>query len=241
MNVRARRCVAVIPARGGSKGLPKKNLRLLGGKPLVACAITTALSCKLIDRVIVSTEDAEIARIARQYGAEVPFVRPEALARDDSAEWLVWQHAIQALESADPGSPMDVFVCVPPTSPLRATEDVDACVERLLEHDADIVITVTPAGRNPFFNMVTMDEEGYARLVIEPRGAIYQRQAAPPVFDMTTVAYAARPAFVLSAKSMFEGRMMAVLVPRERAVDIDTELDLKFAEFLLSQQGVATR
>ena len=225
--------VGAIFARGGSKGVPRKNIRLLAGKPLIAYAIETALASELIDCVIVSTDDAEIAGVAQQYGAEVPFMRPAELARDDSPEWLAWQHTIRTLEVTEGEPKMNVFVCIPPTSPLRAVEDVDACIQTLLESDADLVITVKPAERNPYFNMVVLDEQDYARLVIQPDKKTHRRQAAPMVYDMTTVAYAARPEFVLSADSMFEGKVKAVVVPAERAVDIDTELDFRFAEFLL--------
>ena len=232
--------VAVIPARGGSKGVPRKNIRLLGGKPLIAHAIETARRSRLIDRVIVSTDDAEIATVAQQYGAEVPFMRPRELALDDSPEWLTWQHAIRTLDATEGSPKVEVFICVPPTSPLRSTEDVDSCIQTLLENEADMVITVKPAERNPYFNMVVLNEQGFAQLAIPPEGNIYRRQDAPAVYDVTTVAYAARPEFVLNASSMFEGRLRAVVVPAVRALDIDTELDFKFAEFLLSQ-SFATR
>ncbi len=222
--------VAVVFARGGSKGVPRKNVRLLAGKPLIAYAIETARASHMIDRVMVSTDDVEIADVARRYGAEVPFMRPSELAQDASPEWLAWQHAIRAL-----GNNFDVFVSVPPTAPLRRVEDVDACIQTLLQSDADMVITVKPAERNPYFNMVVIDETGYARLVIQPENAVQRRQAAPIVYDMTTVAYAARPDFVLRARSMFEGKLKAVCVPAERALDIDTEMDFKIGELLLSQ------
>jgi N-acylneuraminate cytidylyltransferase len=225
--------VGAIFARGGSKGVLRKNIRLFAGKPLMAYAIETALASELIDQVIVSTDDAGIAAVAQQYGAEVPFMRPAELARDDSPEWLAWQHTIRTLEVTEGEPKMDVFVCIPPTSPLRAVADVDACIQTLLESDVDLVITVKPAERNPYFNMVVLDEQDYARLVIQPDKKIHRRQSAPMVYDMTTVAYAARPEFVLSADSMFEGKVKAVVVPAERAVDIDTELDFRFAEFLL--------
>ena len=111
----------------------------------------------------------------------------------------------------------------------------------LLRRDSDIVITVKPADRNPYFNMVVLDDEGFGRLVIQPHKAIYQRQSAPLIYDVATVAYATRPEFVLKANSMFEGKIRAVIVPRERAVDIDTELDVKFAEFLLNYQTAMSR
>lgn len=230
--------VAMVFARGGSKGVPRKNLRLLAGKPLIAHAIQSALASDVIDRVIVSTDDVEIASVARQYGADVPFMRPAELAGDNSPEWLAWQHALREL--GENGNPeVDVFVCVPPTSPLRAVHDIDVCVQALQESDADIVITVKAAERSPYFNMVSLDESGHARLVIQPEGTLHRRQDAPVVYDVTTVVYAARPDFVLNAKSIFDGKVKAVVVPAERAIDIDTELDFQFAEFLLSKSSLS--
>jgi N-acylneuraminate cytidylyltransferase len=164
-------------------------------------------------------------------------MRPAELAGDRSPEWLAWRHALRALE-AEPGArPIDVFVCVPATSPLRAVSDLDACIERLEETGADVVITVKPAERNPYFNMVVIGEDGRARLFAEPPVGVVRRQDAPPVYDVTTVAYAARPRFVLEADSIFAGRVAAVVVPPERAIDIDTELDFQFAEFLMARRG----
>ena len=227
--------IAVIAARGGSKGVPRKNILPLAGKPLIAHAIETALDSEWIDRVIVSTDDIEIAEVSQRYGAEVPFMRPEELARDDSPEWLTWQHAIRTLESVNGIPNIDVFVSIPPTAPLRSVENVDACIRMLLESDADIVITVKPAERNPYFNMVRLEEGDDARLVMSPERPVHRRQDAPPVYDVTTVAYAARPLFVLNATSMFEGKVKAVVVPAEGALDIDTEMDFKFAEFMLGR------
>lgn len=229
--------VAVIPARGGSKGVPRKNIKLMAGKPLIAYSIEAAKRSALIDRVLVSTDDAEIADVANQYGAEVPFIRPPELASDSAPEWLTWQHAIREIRSVQP---LDIFICISPTSPLRAVEDIDNCLNLLASSDADVVCTVRHAERSPYFNMLSMDAEGRARLVIPPAsGAIHRRQDAPAVYDMTTVAYAARPDFILKATSMFEGRLRAVLVPADRALDIDTELDFQFGEFML-QRGTKT-
>jgi|NitcycUWRSCHO22C_1040316.scaffolds.fasta_scaffold00104_3 N-acylneuraminate cytidylyltransferase len=228
--------VAAIFARGGSKGVPRKNLRALAGKPLIAYAIESALGSEMIDRVIVSTDDQEIASVAKGYGAEVPFMRPAELAGDNAPEWLAWQHAIKMV-AADKGAPaIDVFVSVPPTAPLRNVSDIDSCIQTLIESDADIVITVKPAERSPFFNMVKVTPEGYAELAIAPPQKISRRQDAPVLYDVTTVAYAARPQFVLEASSLFQGKVKVVIVPAERAIDIDTELDFMFADFLITQR-----
>lgn len=228
--------VAGIFARGGSKGVSRKNVRLLAGKPLIAHAIEVAQASSLIDRVFVSTEDAEIADVARRYGAEVPFVRPAALAGDASPEWAAWQHAIRTLQPAGV-APWAAFVSVPTTSPMRAVEDIDNCIRRLFDSGADIAITVRPAERSPYFNMVTVDADGLARLVIPPDRAMARRQDAPRVFDITTVAYAARPEFILSAGSIFDGRVAAVTVPVERSLDIDTEFDFAVAEALMQRRA----
>jgi len=229
--------IGFIFARGGSKGVPRKNIRLLAGKPLIAYAVETALASKLINRVIVSTDDAEIAAVARKYGAEVPFMRPKELAADDSPEWLSWRHAVEALGLIEGAPGSNLFVSIPPTSPLRLPEDIDACVRKLLESNADIVITVTPAKRNPYFNMVTIDKAENARLAIVPEEVIERRQAAPAIFDVTTVAYAARPEFVARAESIFAGRVKAIIIPEARALDIDTEFDFKLAEYFLTHQS----
>lgn len=228
---------AFIFARGGSKGVPRKNIRMIAGKPLIAYSIHVAFASELIDRVFVSTEDPEIASIAVQYGAEVPFLRPSELAADDSPELLSWKHAVREVSSLFSSQSLRVFVSVPPTAPLRSTDDIDACIRLLLSSNADLVITVKPAERNPFFNMVRIDEDDWAHPIFSGDQAIHRRQDAPALYDMTTVAYAARPGFVLETESLFAGKVKAHLVPRERALDIDSELDLEIAEFLL-QKGL---
>ncbi len=225
--------IAFIFARGGSKGLPGKNIRPLGGKPLIAWAIEHALAVKRIGRVIVSTDSIEIAEVARFHGAEVPFIRPIELAGDDSPEWLAWRHALNYVLESDGVLP-DAMVSVPTTAPLRLPEDIENCLDEYEKGNADIVITVTDAHRSPYFNMVKIHPDGAAGLVIPPDSAIARRQDAPEVFDMTTVAYVARPEFVITRNTVFEGRVRHVHVPVERALDIDTLVDFQIAECLLA-------
>jgi len=231
--------VAAVFARGGSKGLPRKNLLPLGGKALLVRAIESARSVPSVSRVVVSTDDPEIAAVARSAGAEVPFLRPAELATDSAPEWLAWQHLIRHLVEADGSSAMDVLLSVPTTSPLRSVDDLERCVAVVRDTDADVAVTVRPADRNPYFNMVTLDSDGCAHLVMRTDDAVSQRQSAPPVYDLTTVAYAARPGFVLRSSGLFEGKVRAVIVPAERAIDIDTALDFQVAECLLSAQRAA--
>lgn len=232
------KAIAFIFARGGSKGLPGKNIRLLAGKPLIAWSIEHALAVKRIERVIVSTDSEEIAAVAREYGAEVPFIRPAELARDDSPEWLAWRHALNYIQETDGVLPT-AMVSVPATAPLRSSVDIENCLDEFEKGDADIVITVSDAHRSPYFNMVKTNADGTVGLVIPPQSAIVRRQDAPAVYDMVTVAYVARPKFVLTKDAVFEGRVRAVKVPTERAVDIDTLLDFQMAECFLSIRGTS--
>jgi N-acylneuraminate cytidylyltransferase len=226
------KATAFIFARGGSKGLPGKNIRPLAGKPLIAWSIEHALAVKRIGRVIVSTDSEEIAAVARKYGAEVPFIRPAELARDDSPEWLAWRHALNYLQEKNGALPT-AMVSLPATAPLRSPLDIENCLDEFEKGDADIVITVSEAHRSPYFNMVKTNEDGTVGLVIPPQSAIARRQDVPVVYDMATVAYVARPEFVLTKNALFEGRVRAVKVPMERAVDIDTLLDFQMAEYFL--------
>lgn len=227
--------VAFVFARGGSKGLPGKNLRLLGGKPLLVWAVEQALAVSSIQRVIVSTDSEAIAAAARHAGADVPFLRPAELAQDDTPEWHAWRHALQYL-SDEEGSVPDAMLSVPTTSPLRHASDLEACLREFSRGDADAVITTTEAHRNPYFNMVSPQPDGTVSPVISMLGPIVRRQDAPAVRDITTVAYVLDPRYVMTHDSLFAGRVRAVDVPPERAVDIDTQLDLDFAEFLLSKR-----
>jgi CMP-N-acetylneuraminic acid synthetase len=227
------KAVAFIFARGGSKGLPGKNIRLLGGKPLIAWSIEHAFAVKRIERVIISTDSEEIAAVAREYGAEVPFIRPAELAGDDSPEWLAWRHALNYLRDSTGVFP-EVMVSVPTTAPLRLPIDIENCLNEYEKGDVEMVITVTDAHRSPFFNMVKTNADGTVGLVNPPQSTIARRQDAPVVYDMATVCYVVNPEFVMTHNSTFEGRVKAIHIPTERAVDIDTLLDFQIAECLLS-------
>jgi len=226
------KATAFVFARGGSKGLPGKNIRPLAGKPLIAWSIEHALAVGRIERVIVSTDSEEIAAVARKFGAQVPFIRPADLARDDSPEWLAWKHALEYLHSTEGAMP-EVMVSVPATAPMRSPQDIENCLDEYEKGGADVVITVTDAHRSPYFNMVKGNEDGTVGLVIPPESTVTRRQDAPVVYDMATVAYVARSEFVMSHYGTFDGRVRKVHVPVQRAIDIDTLLDFQMAECLL--------
>jgi len=159
--------IAFIFARGGSKGLPGKNIRLFGGRPLIAWSIQHAQAVKRISRVIVSTDFQEIAAVAQQYGAEAPFIRPKELAQDDSPEWLAWRHALNYLRETTDILP-EVMVSVSATAPLRLPLEVESCLDEYEGGGADLVITVTDARRSPYFNMVTINADNTVHLVNPP-------------------------------------------------------------------------
>lgn len=229
---------AFIFARGGSKGVPGKNIRMLAGKPMIAYAIEAAKNSKYISRVVVSTDSEEIASVAREFGADVPFMRPAELATDDSPEWLTWQHAIRQVRSLYGEESCPIFVSVPATCPLRKTEDIDSCIEALIsDANAHIAITVTISHSNPYFTMITHDELGYATLAAKPPFPIARRQDAPKIMDIVGVAYAAKPGFVLHAQGMWQGRVKTVEVPQERSLDIDTEYDFRVAELVVRSRN----
>ena len=228
--------VAFIFARGGSKGLPGKNIRPLNGKPLIAWTIEHALAVERIDRVIVSTDSDEIASISKQYGADVPFIRPANLATDESPEWLAWRHGLEYLKE-ETGAMPEIMVSLPATAPLRLTSDINNCLDEYEKGPTDVVITVTDAHRSPYFNMVKENSDGSFGLVNTPPLTVKRRQDAPMVYDMTTVCYVANSEFVMLYDSIFGGQVRAVHVPIERAIDIDTLLDFQIAEVLLSNRG----
>jgi N-acylneuraminate cytidylyltransferase len=223
--------VAFIFARGGSKGLPGKNILPLHGKPLIAWSIDQAKLVDRIERIIVSTDSIEIAEVARQFGAEVPFLRPADLAQDTTPEWHVWQHALNYLKETE-GTLPSTMISIPTTSPLRLPCDLEKCIDEYQKGDVDAVITIREAQRSPYFNMVTKREDGTVSLVMSSEVMIARRQDTPIVYDMTTVAYVLNPKFVLEKESLFQGRVRAVEIPVERSLDIDNLIDFKLAEVL---------
>ena len=220
------RTFAFVFARGGSKGIPRKNLQLLAGKPLLAWSIEMGQSLAEVERVFVSTEDPEITETALSFGAEV-LTRPAELAQDTSPEWLAWQHAIKVVE--EKFGRFERFLSLPATAPLRNQQDIECCLNRL-DKETDVVISMTPATRSPWFNMVYQGPKGDLRLLVE--GNYTRRQDAPIGYDVTTLAYVLRPEFILEKQRLWDGRVKGVEIPPERALDIDTPLDLEIARFL---------
>jgi CMP-N,N'-diacetyllegionaminic acid synthase len=221
--------VCVIPARGGSKGLPGKNIKTFCGKPLIAHTIEQAKQARYIDRVIVSTEDEAIANISLKYGAEVPFVRPMELAGDNSSTIDVLLHAINWLEDVDRYD-FDILLLLHTTTPLRIVQDIDQSIAFMVEEKADNIFSVAEAHRNPYFNMVEEGADGFVRLVKE--GCFSTRQAAPKVYDMNASIYVWWKYVLKQERKIFLKKTKAFVMPKERSIDIDDDLDFKIAEFL---------
>ncbi len=220
---------AFIFARGGSKGLVKKNIKELGGLPLITHSIYMAKKIEEIKKIYVSTDCNEIADVAQSYDAEI-IQRPLELAKDDAPEWLAWQHAVDYIQKK--GESFDVFLSLPTTSPLRSKEDITNCIVALTP-EVDAVITVTPSARNPYFNMVTREDNGLCHKLYDAN--VMRRQDAKPTYDITTVAYVTRPNYIMKQEHLFAGRIASVLIPKERALDIDDAYDFLIAETLYDQ------
>ena len=157
------------------------------------------------------------------------------MAQDDAPEWLAWQHAVEWIQKTN-NDRFDVFLSLPTTSPLRSRKDISRALKRL-DEPTDVVLAMTPAARSPWFNMVTTNQDGYIKLLMQNNSEIHRRQDAPVSFDLTTVVYVTRPKFIMSHNSIFEGQVRAVEIPRERALDIDNELDFEIAEFLIQRRS----
>lgn len=234
MNDRSGIILGVIPARGGSKGVPGKNIRSVLGKPLIAYAIECGLKCPSLDHLIISTDSYEIASIAKKWGADVPFMRPDELARDESPMLPVLQHALTASEKYYNKS-VKILVLLDPTGPLRTVDDIEACLKLLQESDCDAVVSGNMAHRSPYFNMVMLNDY-YARLVFQSSEPIGRRQDSPPVYDLNTVVWAYYRKALMEEKARIPKRTLLYLIPPERAIDIDTELDFEILEFLMGKK-----
>ena len=222
--------IGAIFARGGSTGLARKALATLGGRTLLEIAIGHATSCSGIDLVMVSTDDPEFATVAKAAGAEVPFLRPSGLAADASPEIEAWKHLIEHLDGTL-GRP-ETLVSVPVTAPLRRVEDIDTAIATYKATEADLVVTGYRSNMNPYFNMMLCDSGDWAHLALESKTKVHRRQDAPVVWALTTVAFVADPNYVMSTTHLFDGKVKVSPVPEERSIDIDTQLDLDWAEFL---------
>ena len=224
--------IATICARGGSQGLPGKNIRPLHGKPLIAWTIEQALACSAIEGVYVSTDDPAIAEVSRASGADVPGLRPAALATNAAPKLPVIAHLVGAVEAT--GVRVSRIVDLDPTSPLRDLADIQACLD-LLDDETDCVITAYPAEKNPYFNMVELDAEGHAGLSKPSATAVTGRQQAPAVYAMNASIYVWHRHSL--DKGIWAGRTRLHVMPRERSIDVDSLIDFELVELIMARRG----
>lgn len=223
--------VAIIPARGGSKGIPRKNIRPFCGRPLIAYTIEAALCSKYIEKVTVSTEDEEIAEVSRIYGADV-IPRPPELAQDDTPTLPVIQHVIRHLKEVEDFHP-DIVVILQPTSPLRTAEDIDGALEKFLETEYGSVVSVCEVEHPPHW-MYTLEGDRL-KPVIEGGEGITQRQDAPKVYRLNGAVYVTPTDIIMKQNRELGEDTRAYVMPPERSVDIDSEFDFKLAEVLMQK------
>ena len=220
--------ICIIPARGGSKRIPRKNIRDFCGKPIIAYSIETALQSGLFDQVVVSTDDVEIADISRQYGAETPFMRPAALADDFTGTGVVFGHGVRMLRDA--GAQIDYACCIYPTAPLLQCKYLRKGFEFVRSGRADRAISVTLYA-SPIFRSMMLNEDGYVRM-LWPEYKMTRSQDLPEVFHDAGQFYWARADVLLGKLNSEKLRIIPVMLPRWLVVDIDTPEDWRMAEYL---------
>ena len=227
--------IITICARGGSIGVPGKNSRDLCGKPLIGWTIEQAFASKITDQVFVSTDSQEIAEIARTFGAQVPFLRPAELATSTVGKLPVIKHLVEWVEANQ--GPVSSIVDLDPTSPLRDVSDIQICFG-MLDTDTDVVITGYEADKNPYFNMVELKANGFYERVCSPISEVLGRQAAPKVFAMNASIYVWHR-HSLSSSLWDSPNIKLHVMPRERSVDIDHEVDFDLVALLMQKKGLS--
>lgn len=233
---RTQKVLAVIPARGGSKGVPRKNIRSVCGRPLITYTIEHARAAQhLFYRIIVSTDDEEIATVARAYGAEVPFLRPANLARDESPMIPMLQHAVDFIEKQD-GVRMDWICLLQPTEPFRTVSDIEQCLRLGFAGGCDSVISVVRVFATHPILMKRIEDDVLLPFCVEEREGTRRQDYQPAAYMRNGSIYLSRRDVLMEQGSIWGQTIRPYVMPLERSVSIDTELDLKLAELMMSEQ-----
>lgn len=227
--------LCTICARGGSKGVANKNIRQMHGRPLIAWTIAQARASDLFDLIAVSSDSKDILRAAGDSGADLLISRPDELATDQAGKLGAIRHAVTEVER-ETGRRFDILVDLDATSPLRVPADIVAAVDLLRERNAPNVITAMPARRSPYFNMVEVGADGQVRLAKAPAGAVLRRQDAPACYDMNASIYVWRHDDLFEDPAIFKPATALYVMPEERSIDIDSELDFKIVEMILAER-----
>jgi CMP-N,N'-diacetyllegionaminic acid synthase len=226
--INGKKILAIIPARGGSKGIPKKNIKLLKGKPLIAWTIEEAKKSHFLDKIIVSTDDEEIMNVAKKWGAEVPFLRPSELAQDDTPGIAPVLHALEYF------SDYEYVVVLQPTSPLRLVEDIDKAIELCEKSESDFCVSVTESKVIPDW-LFLVNETGKLSPVFNDREIPYQRQKADKIYALNGAVYVGNKEALTKKRSFLTPETIPYIMPNERSVDIDNIEDFYYCEYLMKK------
>ena len=226
--------LCTICARGGSKGVKGKNIRQLAGKPLIGYSIEEAKASGIFEAIAVSSDSEYILDIAKKYGVDYLVKRPDELATDQAAKLPVIRHCAVEVEKQS-GITFDVIVDLDATSPLRSVEDIKKAVALLEESGVGNIITATPSRRSPYFNLVELNKNDVVKLSKTLKTAIVRRQDAPKCYDMNASIYVWKREVLLNSDKLFNEDTKLYVMPEERSIDIDSELDFVFVEFLLTR------
>jgi CMP-N,N'-diacetyllegionaminic acid synthase len=227
--------LGLITARGGSKGIARKNLAPVGGKPMIAWSIEAARAARGVDRVVVSTDDTEIAEVSRRYGAEVPFVRPADLAQDDSSHLDVILHCVDWL-AAEEKCQFEYVMLLQPTSPLRTAEDIDAAAKLAVEENAESVISVCETHHHPYLTTRIADDGTLTDFMSgtpEPGTSSIRRQDMPVAYFINGAIYLVRNDVLLEQRTLLPARTLPYLMPQERSWQVDEPADLRLVDWVL--------
>ena len=230
--------LCVISARGGSRGLPGKNIRPLLGKPLIVWSIEQALATPGIDRVVVSTDSEAIAKVARAAGAETPFLRPDHLSTSEAGKFGVFQHAIGACERYY-GEEYEFYLDLDCTSPLRDISDISTCITKFRDlryQGVDGVFSICTARKNPYFNLLEADSTGALKICKKLSATIVRRQDAPPVYEHVASIYVLAPEYIRSASYLLDGHTEGYDIGSEKSLDIDSDFDFLLVEYLMKRK-----
>ncbi len=221
--------LAVIPARGGSKAVPRKNLRTVGGKPLIAWSIEQAGKSAYIDRLVLSSEDEEIIAVARSLNLEVPFKRPEELAGDDVPAYL------PVIDMAEKLPGYDYAVLLQPSAPLRSADDIDGCIAMCIDSGAPSCVSLTVTDKSPYWMYRLEKNNRMLPLIEQPDEGVLQRQQLPESYALNGAVYVAETQWLIHNRKYLGPQTVGYQMPKARSLDIDTETDLAFFEFLVSR------
>nr|WP_231701885.1 acylneuraminate cytidylyltransferase family protein [Crassaminicella thermophila] len=227
-----RSIIAIIPARGGSKGIKNKNIKYLIDKPLISYTIEAAKKSKYIDRIVVTTDDIEIKKVSEQFGVEVPFIRPKELAQDDTPGIEPIIHAVKWLEDNE-GYRADYVINLQPTSPLRTSEDIDQAVEKLLNSNSISLVSVCESSEHPYWMKKIENGIMQSFLEVDIKNKNYRRQDLPKVYSLNGAIYMSTTENLVSNKSFYSENTLPYIMPKERSIDIDDMIDFKLAELTL--------